>query len=797
MTLQHFNMSMAYFLLLGLRFQLTVHAQFPTVSHSKVWKISDMQNSRPIEMDSGGSHFFPIHSNSSISHTTYFGFYTIDNLSFILGIMFFGSRGQVIWSANPDNPLSHHAILNFTREGDLVLQDSDESTIWSTATKSKSVVGMGLDASGNLVLLNRNNSPVWQSFDHPTDTLVMGQSLCRGMSISAKPSNTKWPSARVYLSADYNGLRYSFKPTAYIQFFQATGRSNSMPSSCYVLVNGSLGFPDTIFSLPLTTSLQFMRLESDGHLRLYDMLGQRSPRMLFDVLSSVMNFCDYPLACGDYGVCSNGQCSCASLSNFRFQNERLPGAGCIPLSNTSCDHSHNHKLISLNNVSYFSPSLFSSLALGSSEDVCLKSCSMDCSCKVVLFQNSGPGSDFGNCLMLTEQNLILLREDSTGQISTFLKIVDNSSDKRRVIIIVSSTAAALFLISTLVSAVIWKACMKDQKQLIDGIPGTPKHFSYRELKTATRGFFFKLGGGGFGSVFKGTIGNETVAVKRLEGVEQGMEEFLAEVKTIGRIHHFNLVRLIGFCAEKSHKLLVYEYLPNGSLDKWIFQRSPIFTLSWKTRRNIIIAIARGLSYLHEECKEKIVHLDIKPQNILLDDRFNAKLSDFGLSKMINRDKSKVMTRMRGTRGYLAPEWLGSTITEKADIYSFGIVMIEIICGRKNLDESQPEGSIHLISLLQEKARSGQLSDLVDRSSSDMQLHMEDVMQTMKLAMWCLQVDSSKRPLMSTVAKVLEGVTSLEATPGCTFLPTFAARNNDIVISGSFYRPSESHLSGPR
>jgi serine/threonine protein kinase len=128
--------------------------------------------------------------------------------------------------------------------------------------------------------------------------------------------------------------------------------------------------------------------------------------------------------------------------------------------------------------------------------------------------------------------------------------------------------------------------------------------------------------------------------------------------------------------------------------------------------------------------------------------------------------------MRGTRGYLAPEWLGSTITEKADIYSFGIVMIEIICGRQNLDESQPEQSIHLISLLQEKAKSGQLFDLVDSSSDDMKSNVEEIMQTMKLAMWCLQVDSSRRPLMSTVAKVLEGAVSMEATPDCIFVPSF-------------------------
>jgi serine/threonine protein kinase len=337
-----------------------------------------------------------------------------------------------------------------------------------------------------------------------------------------------------------------------------------------------------------------------------------------------------------------------------------------------------------------------------------------------------------------------------------------------------------------VCAVIWKRRKKDEGLLFDVILGTPKRFSFDEL-----------GHGGFGSVFIGRIGKETIAVKRLEGVEQGKEEFLAEVKTIGRMHHRNLVRLVGFCAEKSHKLLVYGYLSNGSLDRWIFHTSPVFTLSWRTRRNIIIAVARGMAFLHEECKEKIAHLDIKPQNILLDDELNAKLSDFGLSKMINRDQSKVMTRMRGTRGYLAPEWLGSKITEKADIYSFGIVMIEIICGRQNLDESQPEGSVHLISLLQEKARSGQLSDLVDSSSNDMKSHMEEVMQTMKLAMWCLQVDSCARPLMSTVAKVLEGVKSLDATPDCTFVPNFASSNIGVAESRSSYVPSESHLSGPR
>jgi len=727
----------------------------------------------------------------------YFGFYGMDSHSYILVIALSGPQGPIVWSANPDNPVSQNAILTFTGEGDLLLQDGG-TLIWSTATKNKSVAGMRLDLSGNLVLFDQNSSLVWQSFDHPTDTLVMGQSLCSGTKLSAKLSNPKWLSSRFYLSAEGNGLRHYFEPAAYTQLFHPTATSTPTTSSaCYAFANGSLGFPDKIFSLPSASSLQFMRLESDGHLRLYEMQEQNSPRMLLDVLSTVVAFCDYPLACGDYGVCNSGQCSCPSFSTFRFQNERLPGSGCIPLSGISCEHAHDHKLIPLNNISYFSNSSFSKLAAsGYSEYDCKQSCLMNCSCQVVIFQNDS-GTDVGHCLLLSEKMLILFADDSSNHFSAFVKIQDSPPEKRMVIIVASCTAAGFSLMTIFVCAVIWKRRKKDEELLFDVILGTPKRFSFDELKVATSNFSMKLGHGGFGSVFKGRIGKETIAVKRLEGVEQGTEEFLAEVKTIGRMHHRNLVRLVGFCAEKSHKLLVYGYLSNGSLDKWIFHTSPVFTLSWRTRRNIIIAVARGLAFLHEECKEKIAHLDIKPQNILLDDEFNAKLSDFGLSKMINRDQSKVMTRMRGTRGYLAPEWLGSKITEKADIYSFGIVMIEIICGRENLDESQPEGSVHLISLLQEKARSGQVSDLVDSSSNDMKSHMEEVMQTMKLAMWCLQVDSCARPLMSTVAKVLEGVKSLDATPDCTFVPNFASSNIGVAESRSSYVPSESHLSGPR
>ncbi|XP_006644290.2 G-type lectin S-receptor-like serine/threonine-protein kinase SD2-5 [Oryza brachyantha] len=791
--MKQFNSLVAILCMFAFHVVPTAVAQLPSAAPANIWRMSDL----PTLHLRGNSSILLVLSNINASYRTDFGFYTSDGHSFVLSV-FYLQLETVIWSANPDNPVNYSAVLNFTRDGDLLLSHSNGSVIWSTATKGKQVATLSLEALGNLVLSDKTNTYVWQSFDHPTDTLVLGQSLCFGMRLTAIPSAKKWESARIYLSADLGGLRYSFEPAAYSKLFQPTVVGNST-SICYSFVNGSLGFPNQIIALPPTRSLQLMRLESDGHLRLYEILVPypNSMQLVFDVLSTVMDYCDYPLACGDYGVCSNGQCSCPSLSYFRFKNERHPEDGCIPLTSISCNRQGDHQLQPLNDVSYPRGTVFQSLATASqSENICKLACLRDCSCRVALFQRDGY-NDSGSCLLLSEKKLMLLVEGSPDHSSAFIKIQGDRSKNTKITAVVSSVVAFLSLVLIIIPAVIWRTKKKADEESFIFIPGAPKRFSYDELKVATRKFSAKLGAGGFGSVFKGKIGKEIIAVKCLEGVEQGMEEFLAEVKTIGRIHHLNLVSLIGFCSEKSHRLLVYEYMSNGSLDKWIFHTSPVFTLSWKTRRNIIMAIARGLSYLHEECKEKIAHLDIKPQNILLDDKFNAKLSDFGLSKQINRDQSKIMTRMRGTRGYLAPEWLGSRITEKADTYSFGIVMTEIICGRKNLDESQPEESIHLVSLLQEKARSGQLFDLVDNGSDDMQCHIEEVMEMMNLAMWCLQVDSTRRPLMSTVAKVLEGAMNMEDMPDYSFVPDYVSNHTNIAGSNSCYKPTESHLSGPR
>lgn len=251
-------------------------------------------------------------------------------------------------------------------------------------------------------------------------------------------------------------------------------------------------------------------------------------------------------------------------------------------------------------------------------------------------------------------------------------------------------------------------------------------------------------------------------------------------------------------SENSERLLVYEYMPNGSLDKWIFDKRQSAFLDWNIRRALVTDVAKGLLYLHEDCRQIIAHFDIKPQNILIDDNLNAKISDFGLAKLIDRDQSHVITRMRGTPGYLAPEWLTNVITEKADIYSFGVVVIEILCGRRNLDHKQQEENVHLISLLRDKIRTNKLPEIIDSNIAFVESHLEDIIRMVKLAMWCLESDSTRRPTMPVVVKILEGAMDFEADLEKHFynVTLVEPQSTDVptIFSGP---PLESLLSGPR
>nr|GMC97717.1 G-type lectin S-receptor-like serine/threonine-protein kinase SD2-5 [Ipomoea batatas] len=206
-------------------------------------------------------------------------------------------------------------------------------------------------------------------------------------------------------------------------------------------------------------------------------------------------------------------------------------------------------------------------------------------------------------------------------------------------------------------------------------------------------------------------------------------------------------------------------MSNDSLDKWIFngkqQQQQEHGLTWQTKKKTMSDVAKGLAYLHEDCNHKIYHLDIKPQNILLDQNFNAKVADFGLSKLVAKDQSKVVTTPRGTPGYIAPECTSLIITKKVDVYSFGIVMLEIVCGRKNVDWDQAEEEVHLLSVFKRKIEEDKVGEMFDMYNKDMEVQKEEGIEMMRIASWCLQSEYTKRSSMLEVVKVLQGLATVD------------------------------------
>ncbi|KAK8938499.1 G-type lectin S-receptor-like serine/threonine-protein kinase SD2-5 [Platanthera zijinensis] len=701
------------------------------------------------------------------------------------------SPPPVLWSPNRHHLVTNNATLHFAQDGDLILRDADGSLVWSTNTSNLSVSALTLTYSGNLILLNaNNNNSVWSSFDNPTDTLLNGQTLKQGRSLTSNFSATNAARGRFFLSLQTQGL-YAFvdshPPQLYAKLLKFPPLS---PSSVYLTFNnGNLEWPGESDSVVSNRNwvVSFIRLEFDGHLRIYGIGVNSIPGVTIsrDYSNFLLNYCDYPLVCGQYGICWNGQCSCpVNASNkqdsafFKPISWGQVNPGCAPVNPISCRFMENHRLLPLGNISYFNYIDEDAAALrGTDEGSCKQACLMNCSCKAALFKYVSNVS-VGDCYLPTE--LFSLKNTSSSANYSSLAYIkvqitppspeQNSppspESKRVPIAVLTATIGIAVMFISVAAYVVLKRCrsktypeMEDGDDQLDQVSAVLTRFSYEELEIVTEGFASQIGQGGFGSVFAGKLGNgDKVAVKKLEAAGQGKKEFMAEVETIGSIHHINLVQLIGFCAEKSHRLLVYEYMPNGSLDRWIFGRDEEDeALDWETRKRIILHIAKGLCYLHEECRHRIAHLDIKPQNILLDNQFNAKLADFGLSKLMDREQSAVMTRMRGTPGYLAPEWLTSIITEKVDVFSFGVVVLEIMCGRKNLDPTRPEEAVHLIALLDRCNKDELLLPEMFHGNCG-----EDEARMTRLAMWCLQSDSKKRPSMSTVVKVVEGSMDLGA-----------------------------------
>ncbi|XP_020081758.1 rust resistance kinase Lr10-like [Ananas comosus] len=334
--------------------------------------------------------------------------------------------------------------------------------------------------------------------------------------------------------------------------------------------------------------------------------------------------------------------------------------------------------------------------------------------------------------------------------------------------------------SSHVSIDIVEKFLRDQQMI------SPKRYCYTDIIAITGHFREKLGQGGFGLVFRGALlSGQHVAIKILRNSQFNGEDFINEVSTIGRINHVNIVRLVGFCSEGSKRALVYEYMPKGSLDKYIFSARGTSNrpFSWDKLNKIALGVARGIDYLHRGCDMQILHFDIKPHNILLDHHFNPKVSDFGLAKLYPKDYSLVsLSATRGTIGYIAPELVSRNfgiVSDKSDVYSFGMLLLEMAGGRRNVDKTMENTSrVYYPSWIYDQL--AQNNGIIE-INNNMEIH-EIERKLCKVGLWCIQMKSSNRPSMDKVVEMLEGDTDNLQMPPRPFFSSsqpISARQSSI------------------
>ncbi|KAK8678151.1 hypothetical protein V6N13_143661 [Hibiscus sabdariffa] len=787
-------------------------------SNGTSWTNNNQSLSRAIQFTDGSlARLILLKTETSTNGRFGFGFGFYCNFPYVkycdLSIMFVDmlngevdlkGRPQVVWTANWNRPVGENATLKFNQGGNLSLIDEHDNEIWSAYSSGMSnIVGMSIDERGNMMLFDEIRQPVWESYQYPTDTLLAGQVIRANQQLTSRSTSFHARQGMFNLSLNDRAIVAFWvgdKVTQYLNIAPAgadavhgaTEEDHHLKFVQFIM--GGMGFyyqkRDRMEKLYLdavsssSTTIQFLRLDDDGGLRIYGWNPGEQWRSIF-FWPNKSDECWIPLRCGRYGVCKWGTCGCPTGPDdkdyFTLRDYQHPNLGCreispaIEVQNASTDY----EMVHFGNLSYFSAfyAKWDYPWFSYTEESCKQACYDNTTCKAAFFVSKEITYE-GYCYMYADSEMLSLMgnpHEGGYYLSSYLKVTSlklkanafspapgqgytnfHSYSWRKTALAVYSflltmvvLVAACFLLRKKINC-----ARKRQKHLKSLVSGSLKRFSYSEMSCATARFSTRLGRGGFGVVYKGVLKDGTmVAVKRLESTgEGGIEEFLAEVDTIGNIHHINLVKLIGFCIEKRHRILVYEYMSKGSLDKWIFHGS---RLDWKTRKKIVLDIAKGLAYLHDDCRQRIAHLDVKPQNILLDHAFNAKVSDFGLSKLINRDESQVVTRMRGTLGYLAPEWQHARITVKADIYSFGIVVLEVVTGRMVLDYSQPDSDVCLLKLLKKKQVDNRVMDIIDPANEDVQQHFEEVNAMILLGLWCVNEDHTRRPSMNSVVKLLE------------------------------------------
>ncbi|XP_047155544.1 receptor-like serine/threonine-protein kinase SD1-8 [Vigna umbellata] len=761
------------------------------------------------------------------------------------------SNGPIVWVANRDNPLRNSTgFLTIGENKNMVLTTPSGESVWSSnITEANNPILQLLD-TGNLVLREENvtdpTNYLWQSFDYPTDTLLPGMKMGWNLDTGVEKHITSWKSE----GKDPSSGNYSFKidPRGIPEIFlwrddniiyrsgpwngeRFSGVPEMQPETDSITFSFSYDNHGVYYSFSIGNSSILSRLVvTSGADQLQRLTWVPSSNTWTKFWYAPKDQCDDYKACGSYGLCdSNASPVCTCMRGFSPKNQqawnlRDGSDGCVRKTNLDCG---SDKFLHVEDVKLPETSIvFSNRSMNLEE--CKDWCRRNCSCTAyanIEVTNGGTG-----CVTWSGE-LIDMRQYASGGQDLFVRIAasdaedtaDGSQKSNHIGEIIGITISAAVVIVGLV-VIYWKkrkvlgisnvkttprGSFQRSRELLtsDGVLSTNREnsgernmddielpmFDFKTLAMATNNFSEanKLGQGGFGIVYRGRLmEGRDIAVKRLsKNSSQGAEEFKNEAKLIVRLQHRNLVRLFGCCVEMDEKLLVYEYMENRSLYSILFDEAKKPMLDWNRRYNIICGTARGLLYLHHDSRLRIIHRDLKASNVLLDSEMNPKISDFGMARLFGANQTEGNTlRVVGTYGYMSPEYaMDGTFSVKSDVFSFGVLALEIITGKKNRGFYYSNDDMNLLGHAWRHWRDGSALELVDSSIGD-SYSPSEVLRCVHVGLLCVQERAEDRPTMSSVMLMLSSESSLMPQPRN---PGFSLGKNPAEIDSSSSKQDES------
>ncbi|KAL1537440.1 non-specific serine/threonine protein kinase [Salvia divinorum] len=744
------------------------------------------------------------------------GFFSPPNTTHrYLGISYTLPEQTVIWVANRDTPLQDSSgAAALSLDGNLVITDTaTNQTVWSTnaaaaAASSPTNTTLQITDTGNLIITNSSSGiKIWESFLHPSDVFVPTMSTSDNIYTGKKVMLSAWENDTDPRRGSFTaGLDASHLPQNYIwrRDGQPHWRSGPWNGLVFIGIQSSYfsfldGFVDVTndsagtfyYTMPEWKIVNRVTLNSSGSL-VETMWDLKSKRWI-PLWAAPENECDVYATCGPFGSCNvedSPVCSCVEGFEPASVEEWARGnwsRGCRRRRKLECGGGDGFSRMQFVKVPDLAQHFYSERI-----DECRRYCLGNCSC-IAYAHDSNIGCMFWRDTLVDVQKFKGVGVDLYIRLS--VSELGNHREKWLFIVILPVVGFVVVAVSMFIA---WYMLVKRKGDKIqDRSVAEAGHtisslspaissidasvgkvdmgelplFTFEIIANATKHFHVTnlIGRGGFGHVYKGTLPNgQEIAVKRLSvDSGQGMQEFTSEVIVISKLQHRNLVRLLGGCVEKQEKILVYEYMPNKSLDVCLFDPiSPTKNvLDWRRRFSIIEGIGRGLLYLHKDSRFRIIHRDLKPSNVLLDQEWNPKISDFGMARIFGGNQDHHDTaRVVGTYGYMAPEYaLEGRFSEKSDVYSFGVLMLEIIKGEKNTHYYNEDWSVGLLGSAWKMWSEDNGLGFVDESMEISGLEKE-IVRCMQIGLLCVQEYPQERPSVDTAVSMLSREIAELSTP---------------------------------